>query len=102
MRQGGVIIGKLGRDQRSGVRDQKRKDLRRRGRGSLGGGGLDNVEQWSEIRGCGERLFQSLKYLFNLVQALIEAIEDNCERTVGTSMGKRGLQNPVQKIFGLP
>ena len=41
MRQGGVIIGKLGGDQRSGVRDQKRKDLRRSGRGCLGGGGLD-------------------------------------------------------------
>jgi hypothetical protein len=27
MRQGGVIIGKLGRDQRSGVRDQKRNEL---------------------------------------------------------------------------
>jgi hypothetical protein len=37
----GVIIGKLGRDQRSGVRDQKRRDLRRGWRGCLGGGGLD-------------------------------------------------------------
>jgi hypothetical protein len=27
MRQGGVIIGKLGRDQRSGARDQKRNEL---------------------------------------------------------------------------
>ena len=41
MRQGGVMIGKLGRDQRSGVKDQKRKDLRGRSRGCLGGGGLD-------------------------------------------------------------
>jgi hypothetical protein len=41
VRQSGKMIGKLHRDQRSGVRDQKRKDLRRRWRGCLGGGGLD-------------------------------------------------------------
>ena len=57
LRRKGVIIGKLGRDQRSGVRDQKRKDLRRRGRGCLGGGGLDRrggslgvLGQWGTSR----------------------------------------------------
>jgi hypothetical protein len=45
-----VMIGKLDRDQRSRVRDQKRKDLRRRWRVCLGGGGLDNGRQGSGIR----------------------------------------------------
>jgi hypothetical protein len=57
LRRKGVIIGKLGRDQRSGVRDQKRKDLRRRWRGCLGGEGLDRrggslgvLGQWGTSR----------------------------------------------------
>jgi hypothetical protein len=49
----GVIIGKLGRDQRSGARDQKRNDLRRGWRGCLGGGGLTRKDrgQGSCVRG---------------------------------------------------
>jgi hypothetical protein len=46
LRLKGEMIGKLGGDQGSGVRDQKRKDLRRRGRGCLGGGGLDSLGDW--------------------------------------------------------
>ena len=48
------MIGKLDRDQRSGVRDQKRKDLRRRGLGCLGGGGLD--KKMLGVGGSRERL----------------------------------------------
>jgi hypothetical protein len=43
VRQEGEIIGKLGRDQRSGVRDQKRKELGWVGRRDLGGWGLDRI-----------------------------------------------------------
>ena len=42
LRRKGVIIGKLGRDQRSGVRDQKRNDLRRGWRAGLGSVGVDS------------------------------------------------------------
>jgi hypothetical protein len=41
VRQKGEMIGKLQRDQRSGVRDQKKNDLRTVRRGDFGGGGLD-------------------------------------------------------------
>jgi hypothetical protein len=39
------MIGKLDRDQRSGVRAQKRNDLREAGRIYFGGGGLDKERQ---------------------------------------------------------
>ena len=41
MRLKGIIIGKLERDQRSGVRGQKRNDLRLGWRARLGGVGID-------------------------------------------------------------
>ena len=46
MRQGGVIIGKLGRDQRSGARDQKRNELGARWAALETAGGLDKVWGW--------------------------------------------------------
>ena len=51
VRQGSEMIGKLQRDQRSRVRDQKKNDLRRRWRGCLGGGGLDRVLGWGQESG---------------------------------------------------
>ena len=51
VRQVGLIIGELDRDHGLGVRDQKRKDLRRRWRGCLGGGGLDTRRQCSVLSG---------------------------------------------------
>jgi hypothetical protein len=41
------MIGKLGRDQRSGGRDQKNKDLRCGGEDDFQGRGLD-IHRWSE------------------------------------------------------
>jgi hypothetical protein len=55
MRQGGVIIGKLGRDQRSGARDQKKNDLGARRAAFDAAEGLDKENRGQRSEGTRRR-----------------------------------------------
>jgi len=55
MRQGGVIIGKLGRDQRSGARDQKRNELGARWAAFDAAEGLDKENRGQRSEGTRRR-----------------------------------------------
>jgi hypothetical protein len=89
VRQTGEMIGKLGRDQRSGVRGQKRKDLRRRWRGCLGGGGLDTGGRgwrgWKVSRKSSANVINCLMAVADNSAGLLGAVESELEldREVG-------------------